>query len=46
MITKKASFSQPPTPNDIAREKTDFFKKLLEALDKELTGKQFFCGGN
>lgn len=44
MITMPKSFGQPPTVNEINKEKEEFFKRLLGALDSQLVGKTFFCG--
>eukprot|EP00350_Pseudokeronopsis_sp_OXSARD2_P010181 CAMPEP_0170556502 /NCGR_PEP_ID=MMETSP0211-20121228/17124_1 /TAXON_ID=311385 /ORGANISM="Pseudokeronopsis sp., Strain OXSARD2" /LENGTH=186 /DNA_ID=CAMNT_0010866867 /DNA_START=151 /DNA_END=711 /DNA_ORIENTATION=- len=38
------SFSQPVTKEDIEKEKDEFFKRLLAALDQQLVNKQYLTG--
>ena len=44
MLTLPNSYPKPPTKQDITNEKEEFFKKLLDALDKQLVNKKYFCG--
>ena len=40
------SFAQEVTEEDIEREKEEFFKRLLPALDQQLKDKPYFAGQN
>ena len=44
MISQPNSFAQPPTIQEVEKEKDEFFNKLLKSLDGQLKGKKNFCG--
>ena len=44
LIAKKLGLMPAPTPEQIDREKEEFFNRVLPMLSNALTGRQFFCG--
>ena len=47
MIVQPQAFGdKAPTTQELQREQEEFFKKLLPSLDKQLEGKNFFCGND